>query len=105
MRQGEIVTQIEKVARLRELLFGLEKDIGIHNMSSVKQNILYATALLDGRIYPVETEALRNHPLLLDVTRSTFFNALKALVEEKHLKHVDGYKRSQYLLCDLAVVR
>jgi hypothetical protein len=41
-----MMTDIKKLAQLKQLLFGLEKDLGIHDLSAVKQNILYAATLV-----------------------------------------------------------
>jgi hypothetical protein len=92
------MTSIEKIALLRHMLFGLEKDLGVEDLSAVKRDILYAVSLLNGRHEAVETDHLRKHDLLAGVTRSTFFNALRSLVEENHLEHVNGSKRSHYML-------
>ena len=89
---------IDKIALLRHMLFGLEKDLGVNDLSAVKRDIIYAVSLLNGQNEPVETDVLRKHDLLSGVTRSTFFNALKSLVDDQHLKHVNGAKRSQYML-------
>ena len=89
---------IDKIALLRHMLYGLEKDLGVNDLSTVKRDIIYAVSLLNGHNVPVETNLLRKHDLLSGVTRSTFFNALKSLVEDKHLKHVNGAKRSYYML-------
>lgn len=89
---------IDKIALLRHMLYGLEKDLGVNDLSTVKRDIIYAVSLLNGHNAPVETNLLRKHELLSGVTRSTFFNALKSLVEDQHLKHVNGAKRSYYML-------
>lgn len=97
---GEFMKSIEKIALLRHMLFGLEKDLGVEDLSAVKRDIIYAVSLLNGLNEPVETDALRKHDLLAGVTRSTFFNALRSLVDDHHIKHVNGSKRSYYMLSD-----
>lgn len=94
------MTDIGKVAQLKQLLFGLEKDLGIQELSAVQQNILYAASLVSDSDHPIETDDIRNHQLLDTVARSTFFKALKSLVDEGYLRHVEGAQRSQYLLTE-----
>jgi hypothetical protein len=94
------MTDIGKVAQLKQLLFGMEKDLGIQNLSETQQNILYAASLLAVDDNPVETEDIRNHQLLGTVARSTFFKALRELVDFGYLRHTSGAQRSQYLLTE-----
>ena len=94
------MTDIGKVAQLKQLLFGLEKDLGIDDLSEIQQNILYAASLLAVGDKPVETEDIRNHQLLGSAARSTFFKALRELVASGYLQHKSGTQRSQYLLTD-----
>ena len=92
------MTDIEKTAQLKQLLFGLEKDLGINELSTVQQNVLYATSLSRNGDEPIQTDDIRQHELLASVARSSFFKALKELVEAGYLRHVEGFKRSQYVL-------
>ncbi|WP_155947195.1 hypothetical protein [Pseudorhodobacter ferrugineus] len=92
------MTDIGKTAHLKQLLFSLEKDLGIHELGTVQQNILYAASLLKNRDDPIETDDIRQHELVASVARSSFFNALKSLVDAGYLRHIDGAKRSQYVL-------
>lgn len=94
------MTDIGKVAQLKQLLFGLEKDLGIADLSEIQQNILYAASLLAVGDKPVETDDIRNHQLLATAARSTFFKALRELVASGYLQHMSGAQRSQYLLTD-----
>ena len=96
------MTDINKLAQLKQLLFGLEKDFGIQDLGVVKQNILYAATLVSNNDTPIETDSIRNHELLVQVARSTFFKAIKELVDTGYLRHVEGAQRSHYMLTEKA---
>lgn len=97
-----MMTDIKKLAQLKQLLFGLEKDLGIHDLSAVKQNILYAATLVSSSDKPIETDSIRNHELLTEVARSTFFRAIKELVDAGYIRHIEGAQRSSYVLTEKA---
>lgn len=89
---------IEKLARLKQLLLGMERDLGIDDLSAVQRNIVYAATLLSETSKTVETEELRQHELLNGVSRSAFFRALRELVEAGYLQHAHGRQRSSYVV-------
>lgn len=94
------MTDIKKLALLKQLLFGLEKDLGIQRLGVVKQNILYAATLVSSDDTPIETDSIRKHELLTEVARSTFFKAIKELIDDGYLRHVEGTQRSYYVLAE-----
>lgn len=94
------VDNLGKTAQLRQLLFGLEKDLGISELGTVKQNILYAATLVAKPDAPIDTDDIRRHELVNGVPRSTFFKALKELVAAGFLQHSDGTQRASYMLTD-----
>ena len=96
------MTDINKLAQLKKLLLGLEKDLGIQDLGAVKQNILYAASLVSSGETPIETDSIRKHELLTEVARSTFFKAIKELVDAGYLRHVEGAQRSHYVLTEKA---
>lgn len=92
------MTNLGKVAQLKQLLQGMERDLGVDKLSSIQRNIVYSAKLLSSDDNVVETDDLRNHELLSGVSRSTFFRALKELVEAGYLSHKEGKKRSAYII-------
>ncbi|PUB13094.1 hypothetical protein [Yoonia sediminilitoris] len=94
------MTGVEKLARLKHLLLGMERDLGMDGLSTVQRDIVYAATLLSETSRTLTTENLRQHELLDDVSRSAFFRALKELVENGYLRHTDGRQRSAYILSD-----
>ncbi len=94
------MTGIERIARLKHLLLGMERDLGIDSLSTVERNIVYAATLLSETSRTVATEDIRQHELLNGVSRSAFFRALKDVVDTGYLQHTDGRKRSAYIVSD-----
>ena len=92
------MTDISRLARLRNLLSGMEDDMGLNSLGAVQKNIVYAATLISQKHEPVETAELRTHKLLDDTSRSTFFRALRDVVDKGYIKHNDGAKRSSYTL-------
>ncbi len=92
------MAKLSDMARLKELLLSMEKDLGMDDLSGVQKNIVYAATMLVNKKDEFETEAIRNHALLRDVSRSSFFRALKNLTDAGYIKHRDGTQRASYQL-------
>lgn len=92
------MTNIGKIAELKQLLLGMERDLGVDSLGAVQKNIVYAATLLAQADKPFKTDEIRKHELLAGVSRSSFFRALKDVVEAGYLSHVEGKQRSSYTL-------
>jgi hypothetical protein len=97
----ESMTNFESVARLRQLLFGMEQALGIDKLGAAHRNIVYAATLIAQKRDVISTEEIREHELLRDLPRSTFFKALKEVVSAGYLTHAEGAQRSSYILPDI----
>ncbi len=87
-----------KLAHLKEILLGMEHDLGIEDLGPVQKDIVYAATILSETSSAFETDDIRKHALLNGVARSTFFRALKDVVEGGYLQHSEGTQRSAYKL-------
>ena len=94
------MTDIGSLAKLRNLLSGMEDDMGLNSLGPVQRNIVYALTLISQKHEPVETDELLTHKLLEGTSRSTFFRALKDVVDKGYIKHNDGAQRSSYKLTE-----
>jgi len=92
------MTSLDKIAQLKQLLYGMEKDLGLNDLSMVQKNIVYAATILAKVKDQIETDELRSHELLEGTSRSSFFRALRELVHAGYLAHSDGVQRSAYTL-------
>ena len=88
------------IAHLKELLLGMERDLGIDDLGAVQKDIVYAATILSEKDGNFETDEIRKHTLLAGVSRSSFFRALKDVVDAGYLNHCDGTQRSAYHLSD-----
>jgi hypothetical protein len=88
------------IAHLKELLLGMERDLGIEDLGAVQKDIVYAATILSEKRPSFETDAIRRHALLVGVSRSSFFRALKDVVDAGYLNHCDGTQRSAYELSE-----
>ena len=72
---------IAQLAHLKEILFGMERDLGLDDLGRIEKNILYAAAILAETADKFESEQIRQHTLLSGVSRSSYFRALKEVVD------------------------
>ena len=96
------MTDFGKLAHLKEILFGMERNLGIESLGQVQKDIVYAATILSEARTEIETDDMRRHQLLSGVGRSTFFRALKEVVELGYLQHTEGAQRSRYQLAGAA---
>jgi hypothetical protein len=89
---------ISSLAKLKILLIGMEKDFGIDDLNEIQLSIVYAATLISQEAEVIETDAMRKHILLGGISRSTFFRALRGVVDQGYIKHNDGALRSSYTL-------
>jgi hypothetical protein len=91
--------RLASIAHLKELLLGMERDLGIDDLGSIQKDILYAATILsETNGTTVETDEIRKHALLAGVPRSSFFRAMKDVVDAGYLVHSNEKKRSTYSL-------
>ena len=91
--------RFQSVAQLRELLLGLEHDLGIADLSRNELDVLYAVKLLgetDESI--VRSDAIRRHTLCSAIATPTFHRALRSLVEKGFVEHAPMTKARAYRL-------
>ena len=93
-----IMNDISKLAELRKLLLGMERALGLEDLSSVERDIYYAASELAKSTPGVRTTVLLNHTLMQDVSRPTFFRALKSLVGKGYLSQSATSRRGVYLV-------
>lgn len=89
---------IGQVAQLKEILLGMERDLNLGDLGRIEKNILYAATLLAEQNEHIDSEHIRAHGLMEGVPRSSFFRALKRVIEAGYLAHLPGTQRSAYRL-------
>jgi uncharacterized membrane protein len=89
---------LKRLAELRQILLGMEKDFGLAELSEAESKVLYAMRLLMEQKSEVALTDLQGHPLTSGLSRSTFFRALRHLVELKLVVKTGPEKRDGYAI-------
>ncbi len=88
--------EISKLAELRKLMLGMERTLGLQDLSSVERDIYYAAHQMAADANQVQTTGLLEHTLISQVSRPTFFRALKSLVRKGYLSPCQDAGRGRY---------
>ena len=92
------MSEISKLTELRKLMLEMERSMGLQELSSVERDVYYAATDLAAPPEGVKTTSLLQHSLVADVSRPTFFRALKALVGKGYLDQSPVTGRGQYVV-------
>jgi len=87
------MSKISKLTGLRKLIFEMERSMGLQDLSPAERDIYYAATELSDTLNGVRTTNLLKHKLVVDVSRPTFFRALKSLVSRGYL--IQGLETGQ----------
>lgn len=90
------MAEMSRLAELRKLLLGMERALGLQQLSPTERDIYYAATDLAGPRNQVRTTGLMEHVLVTDISRPTFFRALKSLVDKGYLSHCARTSRGFY---------
>jgi hypothetical protein len=83
------------VSQLRELLLGMERDLGLGKLTQNEKDIFYAVQLViaaNGGV--ARSEDIKNHELTHNITQPTFH---KSLVSQGLLSHAPNTKAGSYI--------
>lgn len=86
------------VSQLRELLLGMERDLGLGKLTQNEKDVFYAVQLViaaNGGI--ARSEDIKNHELTRNITQPTFHRSLKGLVSQGLLSHAPNTKAGSYI--------
>ena len=86
------------VSQLRELLLGMERDLGLGKLTQNEKDVFYAVQLViaaNGGI--ARSEDIKNHELTRNITQPTFHRSLKSLVSQGLLSHALNTKAGSYI--------
>lgn len=93
--------EISKLTELRKLLLNMEQSMGLQDLSTVERDIYYAASdhRADNHVTgAVKTTVLQDHALLANVSRPTFFRALKSLQSKGYLEQCKNSVRGYYIV-------
>lgn len=90
------------VAQLRELLLGMEQELGIGDLSQNEKDVLYAVQIAFNTASGVaKSDDIRNNVLLQTMTQPTFHRSLKSLIKKGLVGHAPNTKAGSYVLLGL----
>lgn len=92
-----MLDSILHAGELRELLKELECDLGLHDLSRVERDLIYAMHVLGRRTGQVSTAELWTHPLIEDLNQATFHRAIRELIDRGMIRREPG-ERARYAL-------
>lgn len=81
-----------RVAALRNMLREMEVDLGLETLSQHQRDVYYAACLVADEYQAVQSDKVKQHPLLSDMARPTFYRALSELVARGFLQ-ADGIRK------------
>ena len=91
---------LKKLAQLKAVILGMEKDFGLSNMTEQERRILSAMSELSAQDDSlVSSKALRNSLYCADLSAPTYHRALKSLLDKGLLRPPEGRKTGVYRLC------
>lgn len=92
--------KITTVARLRELIATLERDLGLASLSSNELNVLYVVRLLCDESAEADAEAanIRDHTITRSMSQPTLNRTIRSLIEKGYLETAPNYKTKRYRL-------
>ena len=95
------MSEISKLTKLRKMMLEMERSMGLQGLSAVERDIYYAAVDLSDALSGVRTTNLLDHTLIKNVSRPTFFRALKSLVAKGYLMQSQVSGRGRYIVKQL----
>ncbi|MCI5039415.1 MULTISPECIES: hypothetical protein [Donghicola] len=90
----------KQLAAMRELLYQLEQDMGLDDMSQNEKDILYAFHMLaeSKAECDVHSESIRSHNTVRAMKHATYHRTLKRLLDQGFIEHAPQRKTGLYRL-------
>jgi len=86
------------VAQLRALLLGMERDLGLGDLSQNEKDVFYAVqSVIAGSDGVARSDDIKGHSLVFEMTQPTFHRSLKNLLDRGLLAHAPSTKAGSYV--------
>lgn len=92
------MAEISQLAELRKLLLSMEKTMGLQDLSTTERDIFYAASDQANGHGRVTTAGIREHTLVRQISRPSFFRAMKSLVDKGFLTQGNEHTRGCYIV-------
>ena len=81
-----------RLISIKLILEEMEQDLGLEALSEVEKNVYLAAQALKSNIGRVETKQIQAHPFTQNMSRPTFFRALKSIEAKGFVSRADSKK-------------
>lgn len=89
----------KNLLHLRIILYGMERDLGLGDLSKAEMDIfLVAQSLTKSAGDVVRSHDLRNHEFTAPLAPATFHRGLRSLLNRGLLRKADGSKAKDYIV-------
>ena len=89
---------VDNIIRLKSMLSDMEQDFGLTDLSIVEKNVYLAAQDIKAKDGTVETKHILEHNFTQNMSRPTFFRALKSIQEKGLIKNAPKKKLVFFLL-------
>ena len=93
-----IVVQFSVMAQVRNLLIGMEADLGLAHLNRVERDLYHACLDISADDGTFVSSDVRSHRLMADVAPATFHRALKRLLNAGLIERADNSAVKNYIL-------
>lgn len=90
--------KVERLAALKSMLFTMECSVGLDRLTDGQRDVYYAAWLASNGQQTVQSDDMRNQPILSKIPRSTFFRLLKELVTTGYLIPAGTIRSGEYTI-------
>lgn len=95
---------LHSYAKLRELLFQIEVDLGIEELTETERKVLAVLARLsDGTNCDVQLDAIRQDAIITDIPAPSLYRAFSALQKQGYIGRSGGQRSGLYHLSERAL--
>jgi hypothetical protein len=89
------------VAQLRALLLGMERDLGLGDLSQNEKDVFYAIQSVIANSEGIaRSDDIKGHSLVFEMTQPTFHRSLKNLLARGLLSHAPSTKAGSYIAAE-----
>ncbi|QDI74957.1 hypothetical protein [Leisingera aquaemixtae] len=90
---------LKSVFELRDMLFQMERDIGLDRLSPAERDVLLAAhALTSAPGAAVQSDQIRSHRLVQGIAQATYHRTLKSLLSMGLLERAGGSRAKRYVV-------
>ena len=95
---------LNSYAKLREVLFQIEKDLGIEELTETERKVLAVLASLSGGTENnVSLDDIRQDAIVTDIPAPSLYRAFSTLQKRGYIDRSGGQRSGLYHLCERAL--